>query len=137
MVQICFLLFFLNCFWCHRSPYCLYSRLPPLREQPTVKCHPKQQPIKGLAVHCRLGRDCWIQTQDSVSQSGAATSEPPLLPNGSILPIFSKFHHSTLTQSMWSEIPCQRRKIKNQNNMVTLRTKPKSKALFCSMNKFD
>ncbi len=34
----------------------LHSPLPPLRGQPTVKCHPRWQPISGLVVHCRLGR---------------------------------------------------------------------------------
>ncbi len=35
--------------------FCFFP-LPPLRGQPTVKCHPRWQPISGLAVHCRLGR---------------------------------------------------------------------------------
>ncbi len=48
--------FFPNCFGWNRSPYCLYSPLPPLSGQPTGKCHPRWQPIKGLAIHCRLGR---------------------------------------------------------------------------------
>ncbi len=48
--------FFLNCFWWIRSPYCLYSPLLPLIGQPTVKYHPRWQPIWGLAVHCRLGK---------------------------------------------------------------------------------
>jgi hypothetical protein len=48
--------FFLKCFWWKRSPCCLFSPLPPLRGQPTGKCHPRWQPIYGLGVLCRLGR---------------------------------------------------------------------------------
>ncbi len=48
--------FFLNYFWWNISPYCIYSPLPPLRGQPSAKCHPRWQPILGLAVRCRLGR---------------------------------------------------------------------------------
>jgi hypothetical protein len=48
--------FFLNCVWWNRSPCCLYFSLPPFRGQPKAKCHPRWQPISGLAVHCRLGR---------------------------------------------------------------------------------
>ncbi len=39
------LFFFLNCFWWNRSPYCLFSPLPPLRGLPIAKCHPRWQPI--------------------------------------------------------------------------------------------
>ncbi len=46
----------LNYFWWNISPYCIYSPLPLLRGQPSAKCHPKWQPILGLAVLCRLGR---------------------------------------------------------------------------------
>ncbi len=37
-------------------PIIVHFPLPPLRGQPTVKCHPRWQLISGLAVHCRLGR---------------------------------------------------------------------------------
>ncbi len=55
-INFFFFFFLLNCFWRNRSPNCLNSPLPPLRGQPTGKCHPRWQPIEGLAVHCRLGR---------------------------------------------------------------------------------
>jgi hypothetical protein len=55
--------FFLNCFWWNRSPYYLYFPLPPLREQPTAKCHPRWQPISGQQSTVGWG-DCWIWTQD-------------------------------------------------------------------------
>ncbi len=34
----------------------IYSPLPHPRGQPTAKCHPRWQPVLGLAIHCRLGR---------------------------------------------------------------------------------
>jgi hypothetical protein len=51
--------FFLNCFWWNRSPYYLYFPLPPLRGQPTAKCHPRWQPISGQQSTVGWG-DCWI-----------------------------------------------------------------------------
>jgi hypothetical protein len=39
-----------------RHLLCIYSPLPPLRGQPTVEYPPRWQPIRGLAVHCRLRR---------------------------------------------------------------------------------
>ncbi len=50
------LFFFLIVFGGTEVPIILHFPLPPLRGQPTVKCHPRWQPISGLAVHCRLGR---------------------------------------------------------------------------------
>jgi hypothetical protein len=47
--------FSLNCLWWNRSPFRFYFPLPPLRGQPTAKCHPRWQPVEGLAVHGRLG----------------------------------------------------------------------------------
>ncbi len=55
--------FFLNCFWWNRSPYCLYFPLPPLRGQPTAKCHPRWQPISGQQFTVGW-RDWGIQSQD-------------------------------------------------------------------------
>ncbi len=73
-VRKVYIYFFLNCFWWNRSPYYFkFSSAAPQRTA-TVKCHPRWQPISGLAVHCRLGR-----LLDS-NQSGVATNEPPLLP---------------------------------------------------------
>jgi hypothetical protein len=48
--------FFLVVFGGREVLIILHFPLPPLRGQPTVKCHPRWQPISGLAVHCRLGR---------------------------------------------------------------------------------
>jgi hypothetical protein len=48
--------FFLIVFGGTEVPIILHFPLLPLRGQPTVKCHPRWQPISGLAVHCRLGR---------------------------------------------------------------------------------
>jgi hypothetical protein len=63
IVGASFFFFLLNCFWWNRSPYCLYFPLPPLRGQPTAKCHPRWQPISGQQSIVGWG-DCWIQTQD-------------------------------------------------------------------------
>jgi hypothetical protein len=69
------------------SPYWLYSPLPPLRGQPTGKCHPRWQPILGLAVHCRLGRvldlNPGLQFRNLVSlpmSHHCSPNEPPLPP---------------------------------------------------------
>jgi hypothetical protein len=80
------LFFFLNYFWWNISPYCIYSPLPPLRGQPSAKCHPRWQPILGLAVLCRLGRlldsNPGLQLHNLVSlpMSHHCSHEPPLLP---------------------------------------------------------
>ncbi len=78
--------FVLNCFWWNRIPYCLYFPLPPLRGQPTAKCHPRWQPISGQQSTVGWG-DCWIQTQDCsftiwcrYQWATTAPIEPPLLP---------------------------------------------------------
>ncbi len=63
LCSISFALCTLNCFWWNRSPYCLYFPLPPLRGQPTTKCHPIWQPISGQQSIVGWG-DCWIRTQD-------------------------------------------------------------------------
>ncbi len=56
-------IFFFNCFWWNRSPYCLHFPLPSLRGQPTAKCQPRWQPISGKQSTVGWG-DCWIRTQD-------------------------------------------------------------------------
>ncbi len=76
-VYICF---FLIVFGGTEVPIILNFPLPPRRGQPTVKCHPRWQPISGLAVHCRLGRLLDSNPGLQFLQSGVATNEPPLLP---------------------------------------------------------
>ncbi len=85
-------------------PIILHFPLPPLRGQPTVKCHPRWQPISGLpSVQSTVGwGDCWIRTQDcsftiwccyqwattapqwvttaSIMSHHCSLNEPPLLP---------------------------------------------------------
>jgi hypothetical protein len=79
----------------------LHFPLPPLRGQPTVKCHPRWQPISGLAVHCRLVRlldsnpglefynlvslpmshHCSQMSNHCSQWATTAPNEPPLLPD--------------------------------------------------------
>ncbi len=58
-----FFYFFIFFIFLSRSPYCLYFPLPPLRGQPTAKCHPIWQPFSGQQSTVGWG-DCWIWTQD-------------------------------------------------------------------------
>jgi hypothetical protein len=69
--------------------------LPPIRGQPTAKCHSQMATHLMTAVHCGLGRLLDSNPGYAVLQSGVATNEPPLLPTNEppllpkILPSFS------------------------------------------------
>ncbi len=84
--------FFLSCLWWNRSPYCLYSPMPPLRGQPTVQWSaiPDGSPSKDWQSTVGWG-DYWIWTQDcsftiwchyqwATTAPKPPTPEPPLLP---------------------------------------------------------
>jgi hypothetical protein len=87
-----FFFFFLIVFGGTEVPIIFNFPLPPLRGQPTVKSHPRWQPISGLAVHCRLGRlldsNPGLQFYNLVSlpMSHHCSQQPPLLPTATTAP---------------------------------------------------
>ncbi len=63
----------------------IFSSVAPHRGQPAVKCHPRWQSTRRLAVSCGLGRR-QILTRDCRTTVRHATTEPPCLPEPPGLP---------------------------------------------------
>jgi hypothetical protein len=95
-LELNFIFFFLNCFWWNRSPYCYYFPLPPLRGQPTAKCHPRWQPISGQQSTVGWG-DCWIRTFGLFEAERNSRLSPILSSVHSGLSLFCVESHSVLS----------------------------------------